>query len=124
PGYSAQQRFPPCANRAIPPPARATLAADAIKVPDTAAPGTGGMAGVTAVFTSRSEFASTVDPRTLFDGAQRVRAAGLSLNLVCQQVPDQYLRQWLSAGGDLSCLFLDPDGEAIKAREAEEEHPI
>jgi uncharacterized protein DUF5919 len=25
--------------------------------------------------------------------------------------------------GDLSCLFLDPDGEAIKAREAEEEHP-
>ncbi len=51
-----------------------------------------GMAGVVAVFTSRSEFAATVDPASLFDSARRVRAAGLSLNLICQQVPDQFLR--------------------------------
>jgi len=50
------------------------------------------MAGVVAVFTSRSEFAATVDPASLFDSARRVRAAGLSLNLICQQVPDQFLR--------------------------------
>ena len=80
------------------------------------------MAGVVAVFTSRSEFAATVDPTSLFDSARRVRAAGLSLNLICQQVPDQFLRQWLTDGGELSCLFLDPDGEAIKAREREEDH--
>jgi len=54
--------------------------------------------------------------------ARRVRAAGLSLNLICQQVPDQFLRQWLADGGELSCLFLDPDGEAIGAREREEDH--
>ncbi len=60
---------------------------------------------------------------SLFDGARRVRAAGLSLNLICQQVPDQYLRQWLTDGAELTCLFLDPDGEAIRAREQEEEYP-
>jgi hypothetical protein len=80
------------------------------------------MAGVVAVFASRSEFTAQVDPISLFDGARRVRAAGLSLNLICQQVPDQYLRQWLAEGGELSCLFLDPDGEAIRAREQEEDH--
>ena len=75
------------------------------------------MAGVVAVFASRTEFAAKVDPISLFDSARRVRAAGLSLNLICQQVPDQYLRQWLTDGGELTCLFLDPDGEAIRARE-------
>ena len=80
------------------------------------------MAGVVAVFTSRTEFTAKMDPISLFDSAPRVRAAGLSLNLICQQVPDQYLRQWLADGGELSCLFLDPDGEAIRAREKEEDH--
>lgn len=80
------------------------------------------MAGVTAVFTSRSEFASAVQPTTLFVDTHRVRAAGLSLNLLCQQVPDQLLRTWLTCDGELTCLFLDPDGDAIHAREREEEH--
>ena len=80
------------------------------------------MAGVVAAFASRTEFAAKIDPISLFDSARRVRAAGLSLNLICQQVPDQYLRQWLADGGDLTCLFLDPDGEAIRAREKEEDH--
>ena len=72
------------------------------------------MAGVVAVFTSRSEFAAAVDPASLFDSARRVRAAELSLNLICQQVPDQFLRQWLAGGGELACLFLDPDGAAAR----------
>ena len=117
-GYSAQQLFAPCPDGTLPAPARAARA------PATASPGPApaGMAGVVAVFTSRSEFAATVDPASLFDSARRVRAAGLSLNLICQQVPDQFLRQWLTEGGELSCLFLDPDGEAIGAREREEDH--
>jgi Domain of unknown function (DUF5919) len=114
-GYSARQLFASCPGGKLPAPARATR--------ETTAPGAAaaGMAGVVAVFTSRTEFTAKVDPISLFD-CPRVRAAGLSLNLICQQVPDQYLRQWLSDGGQLSCLFLDPDGEAIRAREKEEDH--
>ena len=119
-GYSAQQLFAPCPDGTVPVPARRareTTAAAASPGPSPA-----GMAGVVAVFASRTEFAAKVDPISLFDSAKRVRAAGLSLNLICQQVPDQYLRQWLADGGELSCLFLDPDGEATAAREREEEH--
>jgi Domain of unknown function (DUF5919) len=119
-GYSAQQLFTPCPDGTLPHPARGKRE---IAEP-AASPGLvpGGMAGVVAVFASRTEFTAQVDLISLFDRAQRVRAAGLSLNLICQQVPDQYLRQWLADGGELSCLFLDPDGEAIKAREREEDH--
>jgi len=119
PGYSAPQLFAPCPERTAPAPAHAAPGATAEASP--AAPGAG-MAGVVAVFASRTEFAAKVDPISLFDSARRVRAAGLSLNLICQQVPDQYLRQWLAEGSELSCLFLDPDGEAIRAREKEEDH--
>lgn len=114
-GYAAQQLFAPCPDGKLPVPARATRETTA---PEAAA---AGMAGVVAVFASRTEFTAKVDPISLFD-CPRVHAAGLSLNLICQQVPDQYLRQWLSDGGQLSCLFLDPDGEAIRAREKEEDH--
>ena len=119
-GYSAQQLFAPCPDGILPDPARGKRE---IAEP-AASPGVApaGMAGVVAVFASRTEFTAKVDLISLFDRAQRVRAAGLSLNMICQQVPDQYLRQWLTDSGELSCLFLDPDGEAIKAREREEEH--
>jgi len=80
------------------------------------------MADVKAVYASRSDFAAHVEPRALFDGASRIRAAGLSLNLICQQVPDLHLRRMLAEGAQLTCLFLDPSGEAIKAREREEEY--
>jgi hypothetical protein len=105
PGYSTQQLLAACPDRTVP-------------APERAAPGTTAV----AVFASRTEFAANADPISLFDSARRVRAAGLSLNLICQQVPDQYLRQWLTEGGELSCLFLDPGGEAIGAREKEEDH--
>jgi hypothetical protein len=63
-----------------------------------------------------------VDPRTLFESASRIRAAGLSLNLICQQVPDQQLRDLIIDGAELTCLFLDPAGEGIQAREREEQY--
>ena len=120
PGYSTQQLLAACPDRTVPAPERAAPGATAAAaLPATPRPG---MAGVVAVFASRTEFAAKVDPISLFDSARRVRAAGLSLNLICQQVPDQYLRQWLAEGSELSCLFLDPDGEAIRAREKEEDH--
>jgi hypothetical protein len=122
-GYSAQQLFAPCPDGTLPVPARAKQAANTTAATPADMTPASDMAGVVAVFPSRSEFAAKVDPRTLFDNASRVRAAGLSLNLVCQQVPDQYLREWLTDGGELTCLFLDPDGVAIGAREAEEDHP-
>ncbi len=123
-GYSAQQLFTPCPDGTLPAPARTKQVASVPAGPPGVAPSdSADMAGVVAVFPSRSEFAAKVDPRTLFDNAPRVRAAGLSLNLVCQQVPDQYLREWLTDGGELTCLFLDPDGAAIGARETEEDHP-
>jgi hypothetical protein len=78
---------------------------------------------VAAVFASRSEFTSSMPPHTLLDGAQEVRAAGLSLNLICQQYSDQRLRQMITEGACLRCLFLDPGGTAIKAREQEEGYP-
>ena len=82
-----------------------------------------GTADLAAVFTSRSDFAAKVQPQALFGDASRIRAVGLSLNLICQQLPDQHLRAMLTSGTQLTCLFLDPDGEAIKAREREEEYP-
>jgi len=80
------------------------------------------MAGVEAIYTSRSEFAAQVTPQSLIDGAASVRAAGLSLNLICQQLPDQYLTDVITAGTEFRCLFLDPDGEAIATREHEEDY--
>jgi hypothetical protein len=78
---------------------------------------------VVAVYASRSEFTSSMPPQTLFDDATDIRAAGLSLNLICQQHSDQRLRQLIADGLNLRCLFLDPAGAAIKAREHEEGYP-
>jgi hypothetical protein len=121
-GYSARELFQPCpdglvpAPVSVPPPGRADPAAGRTDTPP-------GMADVTAVFASRSEFAGRVDPQALFAGASWIRAAGLSLNIICQQVPDQQLRRLLAEGTRLSCLFLDPDSESMRSREREEEYP-
>jgi hypothetical protein len=114
-GYTAAQLLAPCPPGTVPGPERAAAAPDpALPLPP--------MAGVRAVFASRSDFAAHVRPRDLIDGAPSVRAAGLSLNVICQQLPDQYLCAVITAGTQLSCLFLDPAGEAIAAREREEEY--
>lgn len=97
----------------------------AAPVPGTTVPGAAcgcaaRLSDVTAVFATRAEFTYAVPPQAMFDDARSVRAAGLSLNLLCQQYPDQRLHRLLDRGARLQCLFLDPEGEAIKAREREE----
>jgi hypothetical protein len=123
-GYTAAQLLGPCPDRAIPAPARSSGAKAANPAPQLApvVPGVEMMAGVEAIFTSRSEFAARVEPRALLDGVTSIRAAGLSLNLICQQIPDQYLLRHLAGGTQLTCLFLDPGGQAIQAREREEQY--
>lgn len=78
---------------------------------------------VAAVFATRSEFCSRLPPHDLLDGARTVDVAGLSLNLLCQQYPEDALRQQLEQGATYRCLFLEPGGEAIAAREREENYP-
>jgi hypothetical protein len=120
-GYTAAQLFEPCPDRAPPSPERASKGHASVPSAQVLEPFQS-MAGVEAVFASRSEFAAHVKPQSLIDGAESVRAAGLSLNLICQQLPDQYLTDVITAGTKLTCLFLDPDGEAIASREREEEY--
>src|SRR6266567_3563596 len=79
-GYSAAQLFQPCPDRTLPAPERSENGESRAAV-QTVAP-FGSMAGVEAVFASRSEFAAQVKPQSLIDGALSVRAAGLSLNLI------------------------------------------
>jgi hypothetical protein len=78
---------------------------------------------VSAVYATRSEFISSMPPHTLFDGARKIRACGLSLNLLCQQYAVQSLRHLAESGTEFQCLFLDPDGTAIRDREREEQYP-
>ncbi|GHE39266.1 hypothetical protein GCM10017673_47130 [Streptosporangium violaceochromogenes] len=78
------------------------------------------MADVTAVFSSRSAFAAAYPPPVLFDTAKEINAAGLSLNVLCQNYPDHRLKRLLENGTRIRCLFLDPKGTAIRARESEE----
>lgn len=80
-------------------------------------------ADVTRIYASRMEFLAHMPPDRWLRKAREVRAAGLSLNLLCQHYPD---RDWLmlaERGTKVRCLFLDPSGSAIRAREVEEGFP-
>jgi Domain of unknown function (DUF5919) len=77
---------------------------------------------VIAVYATRSELMSNYPPHVLFDGARSVRACGLSLNLICQQYGVHGLQRLVERGGSIKCLFLDPDGSAIRLREQEESY--
>ena len=80
-------------------------------------------ADVEAVFPTRSEFVAAMPPQTLLADATTIDAAGLSLNLLCQQYADQDLRALIENGATVRCLFLAPYGNAIAAREQEEGYP-
>jgi hypothetical protein len=118
-GYTAGQLFQPCPDR----PASLLAHAGTAAADDMSLPLTAGTAELVAAFANRSDFTAAVQPHALLASATRIRAAGLSLNMICQQVPDQELHRMLMSGAHLTCLFLDPAGEAMKAREREEEHP-
>jgi hypothetical protein len=124
-GYAASQLFAPCLDGDLPAPGRLASATTARPAAGNghAAHDCADLADLAAVFTSRSDFTAKIQPTALFDDASRIRAAGLSLNQICQQLPDQQLHRMLTSGTQLTCLFLDPEGEAIKAREREEEYP-
>lgn len=79
-------------------------------------------ADVEAIFTTRAEFTQAMPPRMLFDGAAHIDIAGLSLNLLCQQYSDGDLLHLVTSGTILRCLFLEPGGRHILAREEEEGH--
>ncbi|MBM7783563.1 DUF5919 domain-containing protein [Tenggerimyces flavus] len=77
-------------------------------------------ADLSAIYMTRSDFASEVSLTELLDNADTIDAVGISLNLLCQQYPDRNLRAVLERGATLRCLFLDPASEAVKTYEDEE----
>lgn len=81
-------------------------------------------ADVEAVFATRSEFTSQLPPTQLFAAARRIDAAGLSLNMLCQQFPDDQLRELINEGMTMRCLFLEPGSASIQSREKEEGYPL
>lgn len=117
PGWTAEQLFAPCPtpeHLGTPPRVPARSASS------TTAHSTGLHGGLSAVYMTRSEFTDHVPPHSLFDRARDIRAAGLSLNLVCQQYPDRDLRRLIVGGASLRCLFCDPNGKATTLYEEEE----
>jgi hypothetical protein len=123
PEWTADQLFAPCPPDVLTqnanPPRTASDDRAAGQLQATSRPAEA-FADVSAVFPTRGEFTYAMPPHSLFDEAEDIRAAGLSLNLLCQQYPDQRLHHLIENGTKLQCLFLDPDGEAIRAREREE----
>ncbi|MBC9006902.1 DUF5919 domain-containing protein [Micromonospora aurantiaca (nom. illeg.)] len=97
------------------PPGDILLALDVLR-----GPAADNLAGLIAVFPSRSQLTAHLPAERLLDGARRVRAIGLSLNMLCQDYADRHWQALLASGTHARCLFLDPAGTAIKAREAEE----
>lgn len=106
PGWTADQLFGPCPDEVL------TGRTPNVDGRD--------LADIVAVYPTRADFTCAMSPHSLFDDASDVRVAGLSLNLVCQQYPDQRLHALIEKGATLRCLFLDPHGEAILTREREE----
>ncbi|MFI6959661.1 DUF5919 domain-containing protein [Nocardia sp. NPDC050408] len=85
--------------------------------------GRGEMADVEAVFATRLDFMRAMPPQELFETAQQIDMAGLSLNMLCQQYSDSDIVRLLDTGTVIRCLFLNPDGTNIRDREIEEGHP-
>lgn len=122
PGWSADELFQPWPDDVPSGPlprisdAESRRAADLPQIAERDAK----MAGLAAVFTSRTEFTHELPPAVLFDGATSIRSAGLSLNMLCQQYGDRALGDLLDAGCEVRLLFSRPRGDAIAQREQEE----
>ncbi|MEV6890784.1 DUF5919 domain-containing protein [Kribbella sp. NPDC051137] len=124
PGWKAEALFLPWPDEPPTDPTAASVPAAApapqpVSSPTATTPAE--YAGVTAIYTSRTEFSHEIPTPKLFDNASEVSAAGLSLNLICQQYPDLKLRALLRRAS-VRLLFLDPDGESIRRRNREEGH--
>ncbi|TDO67687.1 hypothetical protein EV651_103601 [Kribbella sp. VKM Ac-2571] len=123
PGWKAEALFLPWPDEPPTDPTAAPVPPAPVQQPAnlTGATAAAGLAGVTAIYTSRTEFSHEIPTPKLFDSASEVAAAGLSLNLICQQYPDLKLRALLRRAS-VRLLFLDPDGESIQRRNREEGH--
>lgn len=115
PGWSADDLFKARSCADAPAPTRSVN--NGVTNPSTSL---GPLVDLVAVFLSRSEFTHRLPPDELLNGANDIHAVGLSLNLLCQHFGDRRLQSLLDAGCSIRCLFLDPNGTAIKAREQEE----
>jgi hypothetical protein len=78
---------------------------------------------VMAVFATRAETQAAFPLVRTLAAAERVDVMGLSLNAVCQNISDVTLVELVENGLRLRCLFLDPDGRSVRAREDEEGFP-
>jgi hypothetical protein len=76
-----------------------------------------------AVYATRAEAQAAAPLVRTLAAAQRVEAMGLSLNAISQGVSDITLAELIESGLEMRCLFLDPDGAAVRAREDEEGKP-
>ncbi|HEX5403525.1 MAG TPA: DUF5919 domain-containing protein [Pseudonocardiaceae bacterium] len=125
PGWTAGRLFDvyDASMEFVPNPSMTTTDRTASRPLPVTAPVGHGVADLVAAFPSRSEFSHEMPPGQLFTDAKRIRLAGLSLNLLCQQYPDRQLVQLLETGTTVECLFLDPAGVHIREREREEDHP-
>lgn len=74
------------------------------------------------VFPRRADFLESSSPQELFRDARTIDLAGISLNILCQQCSDSEVLRMMKEGTSMRCLFLDPDGPSIQARELEESH--
>ncbi|HEY9439451.1 MAG TPA: DUF5919 domain-containing protein [Mycobacteriales bacterium] len=124
PEWTATDLFAPCPEDLLTgPTGNSQLRLNPDLTANASPAGRGPLADLSAVFTSRSEFASEMPPHALFDGARDIRAAGLSLNMLCQHYPDNGMRALIEGGTTIRCLFLDPESTAMKTREHEEGYP-
>ncbi|MFJ9368766.1 DUF5919 domain-containing protein [Nocardia sp. NPDC101769] len=89
----------------------------------TKPPNARNLADVEAVYATRIDFLRAMPPQELFKTARTIDMAGLSLNMLCQQYSDTDVLRLLENGTTIRCLFLDPAGTSIHAREVEEGHP-
>lgn len=125
PGWTAAQLFDiyDGSIEFVPSPAQTEPGRPTSRPLPVTAPAGQGVADIVAVYPTRSEFTHDMPPGQLFNGAKRLRLAGLSLNLLCQQYPDRNLVELIESGTTVEALFLDPNGEHIRARGREEDQP-
>ncbi|MBW4720529.1 DUF5919 domain-containing protein [Saccharothrix obliqua] len=77
-------------------------------------------ADVSEIYVTRPEFTHARPVESLFDGARDVRAAGLSLVLLCHWYGEDRIRALVERGARVQCLFLEPESRSIRIREREE----
>src|SRR4051812_6522216 len=74
------------------------------------------------LYPDRPSFLAAHPPERLLRGVDRVRAAGVALDLLCQALPVTALTAVARSGTSVECLLLDPDGAWSARRSVELGH--